>query len=157
MATREFRLAEFNQGSPPAGQQLLLLCEDHNGTYTLPFRCEWRDGAWYAVEKTKLLEIKVVGDRGGIELARAISRTRSLPAAASSRSTSLRRCRCSIDRALRLRPFVPGPKSLHSETTWQDPALTQPSTILVRLRRMISGLSERSSITAGSHPGRIKP
>ena len=58
------RLAEFNQGSPPTGQQFLLLCEDHNGTYTLPFRCEWRDGAWYGVEK----RCHVVGDNGGPNL-----------------------------------------------------------------------------------------
>jgi hypothetical protein len=37
MATRDHRLAEFNQGPPPLGQQLQLLCEDHNGTYLLPF------------------------------------------------------------------------------------------------------------------------
>ena len=52
MATRDHRLAEFNNGPPPPGQPLQLLCEDHNGTYLLPFRCEWRDGAWYAPEKT---------------------------------------------------------------------------------------------------------
>jgi len=63
MATREFRLSEFNQGSPPAGQQLLLLCEDHNGTYTLPFKCVWRDGAWYGVEKTNPIEATVIGWR----------------------------------------------------------------------------------------------
>jgi hypothetical protein len=63
MATREFRLAEFNQDTPPLGQQFVLLCEDHNGTYTLPFGCEWRDGAWYGVEKTKPLEAKVIGWR----------------------------------------------------------------------------------------------
>jgi hypothetical protein len=63
MATREFRLSEFNQGEPTAGEPLLLLCEDHSGTYTLPFKCVWRDGAWYGVEQTKPLEVKVVGWR----------------------------------------------------------------------------------------------
>jgi hypothetical protein len=63
MATRDYRLAEFNQGPPPPNQSLQLLCEDHNGTYLLPFRCEWRDGAWYRVENTKPLEAKVVGWR----------------------------------------------------------------------------------------------
>ena len=61
MATREHRLSEFNQGPAPAGQPLQLLAEDHNGTYLLPFRCEWRDGAWYGSEKTQPLEGKVVG------------------------------------------------------------------------------------------------
>jgi len=63
MATRDHRLAEFNNGPPPLGQSLQLLCEDHNGTYLLPFRCEWRDGAWYAPEKTKPIEATVVGWR----------------------------------------------------------------------------------------------
>ena len=63
MATRDNRLAEFNQGPAPPGQPLQVLCEDHNGTYLLPFRCEWRDGAWYASEKTKQIEATVVGWR----------------------------------------------------------------------------------------------
>ena len=63
MATRDYRLAEFNQGPPPRGQPLQLLCEDHNGTYLLPFKCEWRDDAWYAPEKAKPIEAKVVGWR----------------------------------------------------------------------------------------------
>ena len=63
MATREYRLAEFNQEPPPPGRPLQLLCEDKNGTYLLPFRCEWRDGAWFAAEKIKPLEAKVVGWR----------------------------------------------------------------------------------------------
>ena len=47
MATRDYRLAEFNDGEPPPGKPLQLLAEDHNGTYLLPFPCEWRDGAWH--------------------------------------------------------------------------------------------------------------
>lgn len=67
MATREFRLLEFDQSPPPLGQPLQLLCEDHNGTYLLPFRCEWRDGAWYAPDKTTPIEATVVGWRPGID------------------------------------------------------------------------------------------
>jgi len=63
MATRDHRIAEFNNGPPPLGQSLQLPCEDHNGTYLLPFRCEWRDGALYAHEKTKPIEATVVGWR----------------------------------------------------------------------------------------------
>ena len=63
MATRDRRLAEFNSGPPPVGQPLQLLCEDHNGTYLLPFPCEWREGAWYASGKAKPLEATVVGWR----------------------------------------------------------------------------------------------
>jgi hypothetical protein len=41
MATRERRLAEFNgNGEPPPDQPVQVLCEDHSGTYQLPFaRC----------------------------------------------------------------------------------------------------------------------
>ena len=63
MATRAYRLAEFNNGPAPRGEPLQLLCEDNSGTYLLPFRCEWRDGQWYGMEKTKPLEAKVVGWR----------------------------------------------------------------------------------------------
>ena len=63
MANRDYPLAEFNQGPPPTNEQLQVLAEDSNGTYLLPFRCVWRDGAWYAAEKTKPLEATVVGWR----------------------------------------------------------------------------------------------
>ena len=63
MATREHRLSEFDQGPPPLGRPLQLLAEDHNGTYLLPFRCEWRDDAWYAQGKTTALEARVLGWR----------------------------------------------------------------------------------------------
>ena len=63
LATREHRVAEFRQDPPPLGLPLQLLCEDKSGTYLLPFRCEWRNGAWYASEKTKPLEATVVGWR----------------------------------------------------------------------------------------------
>ena len=47
MATREKRLAEFNgAGEPPPDQPVQVLCEDHSGTYQLPFACRFVDGAW---------------------------------------------------------------------------------------------------------------
>ena len=47
MATRERRLAEFNgEGEPPPGQPVQVLCEDHSGTYQLPFACRFVDGEW---------------------------------------------------------------------------------------------------------------
>ena len=47
MATRERRLAEFNgNGEPPPDQPVQVLCEDHSGTYQLPFACRFIDGAW---------------------------------------------------------------------------------------------------------------
>jgi hypothetical protein len=47
MATRDKRLAEFNgEGQPPPDQPVQVLCEDHSGTYQLPFACRFIDGAW---------------------------------------------------------------------------------------------------------------
>jgi hypothetical protein len=38
MVTRQQRLDDFDSvGEPPAGELMELLCEDHNGTYVLPF------------------------------------------------------------------------------------------------------------------------
>jgi hypothetical protein len=38
MAARQQRISDFDSdGDPPAGYWLELLCEDHNGTYVLPF------------------------------------------------------------------------------------------------------------------------
>ena len=47
MATREKRLAQFDgSGDPPPNQPVEVLCEDHSGTYQLPFACRWIDGHW---------------------------------------------------------------------------------------------------------------
>ena len=47
MATREQRLAEFDgNGEPPPDQPVQVLCEDHSGTYQLPFACRFIDGEW---------------------------------------------------------------------------------------------------------------
>jgi len=47
MATRERRLAEFNgSGEPPPDQPVQVLCEDHSGTYQLPFACRFVGGEW---------------------------------------------------------------------------------------------------------------
>ena len=68
MTTRNDRLAMFNNGPPPQGRPLQVLAEDHNGTYVLPFSCEWHDGAWHNPKSSKPLEAKVVGWRWqGIE------------------------------------------------------------------------------------------
>ena len=51
MATRERRLAEFDgNGEPPADVPVQVLCEDHSGTYQLPFVCRWVDGEWRNAE-----------------------------------------------------------------------------------------------------------
>jgi hypothetical protein len=44
MATRQERIDAFtHQGVPPADQPLEFLCEDHVGTYVIPFLCRWSD------------------------------------------------------------------------------------------------------------------
>jgi len=64
MATRERRLAEFNgEGEPPADQPVQVLCEDHSGTYQLPFACRFVEGAWRNSESGGAVEATVVGWR----------------------------------------------------------------------------------------------
>ena len=64
MATRERRLAEFDgRGAPPSNLPVQVLCEDHSGTYQLPFRCTWQNGAWKNVEAGVTVDATVVGWR----------------------------------------------------------------------------------------------
>jgi hypothetical protein len=64
MATREHRLAEFGgQGEPPTGEPIELLCEDHVGTYAVPFPCHWVGGVWRAIKSGEQIEANVVGWR----------------------------------------------------------------------------------------------
>jgi hypothetical protein len=62
MATRQYRLSEFNAGPPP-DRAVEVLCEDPNGTYVLPYPCEWKDGVWYNAQSRNAIEAKVVGWR----------------------------------------------------------------------------------------------
>jgi hypothetical protein len=39
MVTRQARIDAFHQGVPATDQSLELLCEDHVGTYVIPFLC----------------------------------------------------------------------------------------------------------------------
>jgi hypothetical protein len=64
MATRQERIDAFNHdGCPPADQPLELLCEDHVGTYVIPFLCRWRNGAWQSLDTEKCIEATVLGWR----------------------------------------------------------------------------------------------
>ena len=64
MATREDRIREFAQdGVPPAGLPVQLLCEDHNGTYLLPYSCHWSDGSWRNARTGHAIEAQVLGWR----------------------------------------------------------------------------------------------
>ncbi len=63
MATRQHRLDEFRQDAPPANQPVELLCEDHCGTYALPFACKWSDGGWRNSITGAPIDASVVGWR----------------------------------------------------------------------------------------------
>jgi hypothetical protein len=64
MVTRQQRLDDFDSvGEPPAEELMELLCEDHNGTYVLPFPCRWIDGAWHSTRSDRQIEADVIGWR----------------------------------------------------------------------------------------------
>jgi hypothetical protein len=64
MATRQQRLDDFtHDGDPPSGEPLELLCEDHVGTYVVPFLCRWTDAAWRSVETGEPIQATVIGWR----------------------------------------------------------------------------------------------
>jgi len=64
MATREKRLAEFTRdGSPPASVPVQLLCEDHRGTYVLPFACIRTEAGWHNATTGDCIEVTVLGWR----------------------------------------------------------------------------------------------
>jgi hypothetical protein len=53
------------QGEPgrPPGQLFDILCEDHNGTYLLPFPCCWRNGDWWRDTTSEPVDARVIGWR----------------------------------------------------------------------------------------------
>jgi hypothetical protein len=64
MATREHRLAEFTStGTPPSDVPFEVLCEDHVGTYAIPFLCRWSNGAWQSADSGELIQATVIGWR----------------------------------------------------------------------------------------------
>src|SRR5580698_2684383 len=64
MATRQQRLNAFiHEGDPPVDQPLELLCEDHVGTYVIPFPCRWTNGDWQSVETGECIQATVIGWR----------------------------------------------------------------------------------------------
>jgi hypothetical protein len=63
-AARQRRLAAFpGEGMPPSGTACQLLCEDHVGTYVLPYLCHWSDGTWRNVGTGAPVKTGVVGWR----------------------------------------------------------------------------------------------
>jgi hypothetical protein len=64
LVTRQERIDDFiHEGSPPNDQPLQILCEDHVGTYVIPFPCRWRDGIWENAKTSRRIEATVVGWR----------------------------------------------------------------------------------------------
>jgi hypothetical protein len=64
MVTRQERINDFiHEGTPPIDRPLQVLCEDHNGTYIIPFPCRWRDGMWQDAKTDRRIEATVVGWR----------------------------------------------------------------------------------------------
>jgi hypothetical protein len=72
MATRQKRIDAFtHEGEPPADQPLELLCEDHVGTYVIPFPCRWSCGDWKNVETGERIEGVVIGWRARVDVQRS--------------------------------------------------------------------------------------
>jgi hypothetical protein len=64
MVTRQERINDFDhEGTPPSDQPFQILCEDHAGTYVVPFLCRWRDGAWQSVATNRRIQATVIGWR----------------------------------------------------------------------------------------------
>ena len=64
MATRQQRLDAFiTEGGPTPDRPFELLCEDHIGTYVLPYDCQWTQGTWCNSETGKPIEAEVIGWR----------------------------------------------------------------------------------------------
>ena len=64
MATRQERLDAFTgEGEPSPGQAVELLCEDHVGTYVIPFLCRRVDGDWTNAGTGERIAATVIGWR----------------------------------------------------------------------------------------------
>ena len=58
------RLADFITNSDPAPEITVeVLCQDHVGTYTLPFLCSMSEHGWVNAMTSQPIETKVVGWR----------------------------------------------------------------------------------------------
>ena len=61
---RQFRLDDFpGEGTPPVNVPCDVLCEDHVGTYRLPFPCEWSGEFWRNAKTGEAIEGTVVAWR----------------------------------------------------------------------------------------------
>ena len=61
---RQFRLDDVpGEGTPPVDVPCDVLCEDHVGTYRLPFPCEWSGEFWRNAKTGDAIEGTVVAWR----------------------------------------------------------------------------------------------
>ncbi len=68
MATRQQRLDAFvHDGIPPSDQPLELLCEDHVGTYVVPFLCRFNSEHWHSAETGERIAATVIGWRTRVD------------------------------------------------------------------------------------------
>jgi len=73
MVTRSERLGDFVTDRDPAPDlSVQLLCEDHVGTYVVPFPCRRAEGAWRNARTGEAIDAVVVGWR---ELQSGLRRT----------------------------------------------------------------------------------
>jgi hypothetical protein len=64
MVVRTARLLEFNTHQEPnPTDDVELLCEDHRGTYVLPFPCRRVDRMWLNAKTGEKVEAEVLGWR----------------------------------------------------------------------------------------------
>jgi hypothetical protein len=64
MVTRQERIDDFDhEGTPPVDKPLQILCDNHVGTYVVPFLCRWRDGALQSSTTSRRIEAVVIGWR----------------------------------------------------------------------------------------------
>ncbi len=62
MVTRAVRIAEFTTDKEPeVGIALELLCQDHNGTYALPFPCRRVVHEWHNQVTKEVIEAEIRG------------------------------------------------------------------------------------------------
>jgi hypothetical protein len=77
VVTRSERLDDFvTDRDPPSDLSVELLCQDHVGTYVIPFLCQRADDVWRNEQTGETIEANVVGWRER----RALHRERAAPA-----------------------------------------------------------------------------
>ena len=64
MGNRKYRLSEFiTDRDPPSDLAVQVICEDHVGTYLLPFLCKRDPQSWRNMGTGKVIEADVIGWR----------------------------------------------------------------------------------------------